>query len=76
MEPQQVRTLVREFVLDLTPGLPDVPSESALADLGVDSMSLVDLLFKLEREFDIAIPDEALPRILTVGDLVTYVTTA
>lgn len=75
MEPQQVRTLVREFVLDLGPGLPDVRSESSLADLGVDSMSLVDLLFKLEREFDIAIPDEALPRITTVGDLVTYVTT-
>lgn len=75
MEPQQVRTLVREFVLDLGPGLSDVRSESSLADLGVDSMSLVDLLFKLEREFDIAIPDEALPRITTVGDLVTYVTT-
>ena len=76
MEPEQVHTLVRDFVHDLNPDEPDrrVPAEATFDALGIDSMSLVDLLFKLEREFDVAIPDEALPRITTIGDLVEFVT--
>jgi acyl carrier protein len=72
-----MRTLLRAFIHDLHPNEPEptLPAESTLDESGVDSMSMVDLLFKVEREFDITIPDEALPRITTVGDLVTYVTT-
>lgn len=76
MHAEQVRTLLRVFIHDLQPNEPEptLPDASTLDDVGVDSMSLVDLLFKVEREFDITIPDEALPRIATVGDLVEYVT--
>lgn len=77
MYAEQVRTLVRDFIQDLYPNepAPTLPAESSLDAVGVDSMSLVDLLFKVERECDITIPDEALPRITTVGDLVDYITT-
>lgn len=76
MTREQVHGLVRDFVLRLHPGEPDVPltAESTLDEAGIDSMSLVDLLFTLEREFAITIPDADLPRITTVGDLVDYVT--
>lgn len=76
MHAEQVHTLVRDFVRNLHPdgSKPTAPAGSTLDELGVDSMSLVDLLFKVEREYDITIPDEALPGIATVGDLVEYIT--
>ncbi|MEG1581662.1 MAG: acyl carrier protein [Clostridia bacterium] len=42
-------------------------------DLGADSLDLVEILMSLEEEFNISIPDEAIPSIKTVGDLVTYI---
>lgn len=43
------------------------------ADLGADSLDLVEILMSLEEEFNISIPDEAIPGIVTVGDLVKYI---
>jgi len=43
------------------------------ADLGADSLDLVEVLMSLEEEFNISIPDEAIPGIVTVGDLVKYI---
>lgn len=42
-------------------------------DLGADSLDLVEILMSLEEEFDISIPDEAIPEIRTIGDLVGYI---
>lgn len=43
------------------------------ADLGADSLDLVELIMGLEEEFDIAIPDEAAMKFVTAGDVVTYI---
>lgn len=51
----------------------EVPPTAQLAELGIDSLSLVDLLFKLERTFEVSIPDDALPGLSTVADLTDYV---
>ncbi len=42
-------------------------------DLGADSLDLVEILMTLEEEFKISIPDDAIPNIVTVGDLVKYI---
>lgn len=42
-------------------------------DLGADSLDLVEVLMSLEEEFNISIPDEAIPTIVTVEDLVKYI---
>ena len=42
-------------------------------DLGADSLDLVEVLMSLEDEFNISIPDEAIPSIVTVGDLVKFI---
>lgn len=44
-----------------------------LTDLGADSLDLVEVLMSLEDEFGVSIPDEAIPNIKTVGDLVKYI---
>lgn len=43
------------------------------ADLGADSLDVVDLVMSLEEEFDVEIPDETVENIKTVGDLVKYI---
>jgi len=43
------------------------------ADLGADSLDLVDLVMALEEEFAISIPESDMGKILTVQDAVDYV---
>ncbi|HUP63692.1 MAG TPA: phosphopantetheine-binding protein [Thermoanaerobaculia bacterium] len=51
--------------------LPDIPltAETPLADLGVDSLDALNILFALEEAFSITIPDEQSRGIRTIGDL-------
>lgn len=42
-------------------------------DLGADSLDLVEILMSLEEEFGISIPDEVIPEIRTINDLVVYI---
>ena len=44
-----------------------------ITDLGADSLDLVEVLMSLEDEFGVSIPDDAIPNIKTVGDLVKYI---
>ena len=41
-------------------------------DLGADSLDVLQLLMALEEEKGIVIPDEVLPTLVTVGDIVAY----
>ena len=43
-----------------------------IEDLTLDSLDTFDLIFKLEEEFNIEIPEGALP-FVTVQDVITYV---
>jgi len=42
-------------------------------DLGADSLDVMELVDDLEREFGIAIEEEDLDKIKTVGDAVRYI---
>ena len=46
---------------------------SITGELGADSLDLVDLAMSIEDEFDIELSDDALEKIKSVGDLVTYI---
>lgn len=48
----------------------DVKLETELASLGVDSLKALTVLFELEEMFDIEIPNELIPSIVTVNDIV------
>ncbi|MBD3401161.1 MAG: acyl carrier protein [Candidatus Coatesbacteria bacterium] len=41
-------------------------------DLGADSLDTVELVMKLEEEFDLEIPDEDAANIRTVGNAIEY----
>ena len=54
---------------------PDVVVDEArfIDDLGADSLDMVELALKFEREFGFEISDDAVECILTVGDAVKFI---
>ena len=51
----------------------EITMESRFAeDLKADSLDLVELVMDLESDFGVEIPDDELPSIHTVGDILKY----
>lgn len=48
------------------------PESSLVADLGLSSLDIVDLIVSFEDEFDIEIPDQIIPSLTTVQDIADY----
>jgi acyl carrier protein len=73
--PEQVRNLLREIISDLAPSPGElVPQARLIEELGYHSLSLMELAFSLEDEFDLPTIDEATARkILTVSDVEKHV---
>ncbi len=52
----------------------DITPETSLEDdLHLDSLDLIEYVVILEHEFDVDIPDEEMPRLETVQDVVNYI---
>ena len=49
------------------------PEASITDDLGIDSLDAVELVMALEEEFSIKIPDEELPKMKTVQNIMDCV---
>jgi acyl carrier protein len=61
--------LMKEFKLS-----PDrLAPQATLADLGIDSLDLVDLIFKIEDRFGLKITDDVPRSLATLGDVAAYV---
>ncbi|MBT3203081.1 MAG: acyl carrier protein [Gammaproteobacteria bacterium] len=48
----------------------DVKPDTKLKELGIDSLKAISVLFELEEVFDVEIPNELIPSIVTVNDIV------
>ena len=46
------------------------PDARLVEDLGIDSLDRIQLVFELESEFGIEIPDREIAQVQTVGDVV------
>lgn len=67
-------TRVRRVLVDILDADPMmVVSEATLEGLGADSLDSVQIVNEVEEEFGIKVPDEVLPNLNTVGDLVRVV---
>ena len=70
MDFEQVRNVIAET---LGCDVEQVTLEAKLAeDLGADSLASVELTMALEEATGVAIDDEALPDMKTVGDIMDY----
>lgn len=65
---------VKEMLVnELSVSADDITMNAELvADLGVNSLELADLILLCEEKFDIEIGDEDIRNFITVGDIVNY----
>lgn len=64
------KMLAEEFNIDEN----SIGADSKLeADLGINSLELAELAFRLEEEFGIEVKDEDIPTLITVGDVANYI---
>lgn len=54
-------------------GFDHVTRDSVITELGIDSLSMMQIVGEMETELGVMIPDEDLVEIRTVGDLVSKV---
>jgi hypothetical protein len=52
---------------------PGIDLDRAIAELGLDSLDIVELMMELEEETGVAIPDRVAERVRTVGGLIRHV---
>ena len=70
---------IKEKVTEIIANQLSVPVEKVKGDtniaeeLGADSLDLVEILMSLEDEFGISIPDEVIPNIKTINDIVDFI---
>ena len=48
------------------------PGDALRDDLGLDSLTTIELLYRIEEEFDVEVPDTDLPGLVTVADVTAY----
>ena len=52
---------------------PELTGDSVISDLGIDSLSMMQIVGEMELKLDIMIPDEDLVELVTVKDLLEVV---
>ena len=52
----------------------DIGPASTFEELGIDSLDSVEILFQLEEEFDLEIPDEVAQGVDSVGEVIDALT--
>ena len=72
MTTEEIRSAVKRSIARITSIDPQDISDQASYkdDLKLDSLTILEIAVDAEYQFKIKIPDEAIPRFLTVGDIV------
>lgn len=75
MSEKSVEDKVKEIIVEqLSVNEEQVTLEAKfIEDLGADSLDVVELVMAFEEQFSIEVPDEEAEKLLTVGDVVTYI---
>ena len=51
-----------------------IDGASLIDDLGADSLSVMELMIAFDDEFGVEVPEEDYDKLITVGDIVKYIT--
>ncbi len=67
--------LIQLFGQHVQPGTPVTPGSHFVADLGIDSLGVMEIMGVIEDKFALKIPNDALRDIETVADVATAIQT-
>jgi len=72
---EEIQSGLAEILEEVAGVLPDdaTPEKSFTEDLDVDSLSMVEIATAVEDRFGVAIPDDELANIRTVGDAISFI---
>jgi acyl carrier protein len=72
---ESIEDVVKEIIVtELRVDLDQLgPTTHLMKDLGADSLDALNIALRLEEAFKIKIPDESIPKFLTVGDIIAGV---
>ncbi len=75
MTKEEIESQVRDIIVEKFQVAPEKVTVDAKldADLGADSLDLVDLMMILEDKFSLEISDDQAEKIKTVGDVIAYI---
>jgi len=74
MATENTESKIKEIVAEILKIEPKtIQSESTFEDLNVDSLDMVEIIMKMEEEFDIEISDEQAEKIKSIRDAVEKV---
>jgi acyl carrier protein len=74
MDRAQLLTMFRKMATEIAEkDFSHVTEDSVIADLGIDSLGMLELVGSMERELAVQIPDDELVGIQTVNQLLTLV---
>jgi acyl carrier protein len=66
-------TLTDILVRDYSVSRESVTPVSTLATLGLDSLSVLELMFKIEDRYDLKITEDTPSDLVTIGDVVQFI---
>ncbi|MET9898825.1 acyl carrier protein [Streptomyces sp. NPDC006446] len=69
----EVIALVKRTAPDLEGG---IDADSSFEEMGMDSLTRVDLLAAVEKTYSLSVPDETVADLLRVRDVVAFLATA
>lgn len=69
MTTQEISEKVKELIQPYTAGFEITDNSELEADLGMDSLDMIETICNLERDFDIVITDDEAQKIKTFGQL-------
>ena len=74
-EENSIKARVKAIVVEQLGVKPEqiTPEAKFIEDLGADSLDTVELVMGLEEEFGNEIPDEEAEKLMTVGDVITFI---
>ena len=74
-EEKSIKDRIQAIVVEQLGVKPEqiTPEAKFIEDLGADSLDTVELVMGLEEEFGNEIPDEEAEKLVTVGDVITFI---
>lgn len=75
MSNEEIFEKLKAIIVDQLGVDEEIVTENAtfVDDLAADSLDIVELIMRVEEEFEMEIPDENAEKIATVGDVVNYI---
>ena len=67
---RKIKNILKDFI-EVDDAL-ITPDAALTADLGLNSFDVVNVVVAFEEEFNIEIPERDIRKLLTVGDVITY----